>query len=223
MSKIDAIFLYGSRARGDGGRSSDVDLLGVVSSLNIEKPFDRLGISLHLYPLEWLKNQAADGSLFLSHIVHEAVPINDPLDVLGDLRQIFRFRQNYDTDIAIGCKIMLALIGLKSENVTKGIIRRYYWGLRTALMGAAANGGSPIFSASDLEKRFSIPGLANHINARNQANVEDCKHIGTKVYERLIGSSPPLDERSVLENLNTIFNLGGVATATAGEIIYDIN
>jgi hypothetical protein len=222
MSKVDALFLYGSRARGDGGRASDVDLLGVVSSPAIEKPFDQSGISLHLYPWEWMKDQAQKGTLFLSHVVHEAVAINDPDNLLDELRRQFTFKSSYASEVELGCKIILALLGLDNDRINRNIIRKYFWGLRTALMGAAANQGSPSFSARDLEKRFSIEGLANHINTRDRETAADCKRIGARVYELLVGQPPSLDEKSISDNLNAMFDRGGMATVTAGEIIYGV-
>lgn len=221
MSPVSSLLLYGSRARGDEARSSDVDLLGIVTGTSIEKSFDQSGVSLHLYPFEWMVNEARAGSLFMLHIAYEAVPIFDPLGYLDEIREAFVFKASYRADVELGCRIVAAVVALKKGNHTRRMMRRYFWGVRTALMAAAAEERSPLFSATSLEERFTIPGLASHIRDRANATPEDSERYGSAVYQRLMGRPIALDEHGVEDNLRFIFGLGGVATATAGEIIYD--
>ena len=222
MSGIESVLLYGSRARGDEGRHSDVDLLGIVSSDKIVKPFDDNGISFHLYPFSWLMESAENGALFLLHIVNEAVPLSDPKALLDRLKEAFVYKSSYLADKELGCRIIAAVANLPEDRFTGTIRRRYFWGVRPALMAMSADQRSPTFSAESLESRFSLHGLADHIHGRANARPAECRHFGREVFNRAMGQALWNDEHSVAANLDFLMGLGGLATATAGEIIYDI-
>ncbi len=79
MTQCRAIILYGSRARGDADRFSDIDVLTVahdmpnvdeIAALVPELPKDLLQIS-H-YTWEEIESMSRYGSLFLHHIANEA-------------------------------------------------------------------------------------------------------------------------------------------------------
>jgi predicted nucleotidyltransferase len=92
------VWLYGSVARGDQDRSSDVDLLiagdGHVNLTAIEAKY-RGPLSVSRYRWEELQQMAAYGSLFLHHIKSEGKPIMEGddhrlraiLDGLGEYRR----------------------------------------------------------------------------------------------------------------------------------------
>ncbi|KXU30238.1 hypothetical protein A0J57_21085 [Sphingobium sp. 22B] len=217
---IKAVILYGSKARSDHDRFSDTDLIGVSNSDEIEKPFDQLGVSLHLYPHEWLTREAKGGSLFLLHIVTEAVAMFDPFDVLSGLRSDFQYRDSYHADAEIGSRIVSAVMELEDREFTPIMRKRYFWGLRTALMADAAEKRLPKFSAKALESASKISGLSLHIQTRTDATLAECRRFGAQVLERLGVFQAPVDNEAREENLRFLFGLGGVGTATAAEIIY---
>ena len=216
---VKAVLLYGSKARRDHDRLSDTDLLGICSYGEIEKPFDQNGVSFHIYPQDWLNEQAASGSLFLLHIVTEAVAIFDPTDALSDLKSRFSYRASYHQDNEIGSRVVAAVIGLDEPEFSPIMRKRYFWGLRTTLMADAAERRLPIFSADALERASGVSGLAPHIKARADASFSECQHFGGLILER-VGNFVAKSNEEKEKNLRFLFDFGGVGTATAAEIIY---
>jgi hypothetical protein len=220
---LTAILLYGSKARNDDEHLSDTDLLGVSRGGRIVKSYDNGGLSLHVYPKDWLFEQCSLGSLFMFHISLEAKPVYDPEGVLDEIRGRFVSKQSYTRDVEMGARMMLAASRVTANLFETKFRRRYFWGLRTALMSASAAFARPVFSASGLEKFCEIDGLALHIRMRNTAAIEECRVIGGQVIQflnavsgKVIGTFDGDPE----ENLRTLLRFGGLASVTAGEIIY---
>ena len=215
----EGILLYGSKARSDHERFSDTDLLGISSDATISKPFDQFGLSFHVYPKIWMMQEAQNGSLFLLHIVKEAKAIYDPQNILLDLRGEFRFKDSYLSDIELGCRVVSAALGVAEAEFTSRIRRRYFWGLRTALMAEAAQKRSPRFSAGSLEKSSGIEGLASHIQGRSDASFSECREMGERMLKhssQYVGHFSPADR----ENLEVLLGRRGVGSVAAGEILY---
>lgn len=217
---IKSIILYGSKARGDHDRFSDTDLMGVSDFDDIQKPFDQLGVSLHLYPHSWLQVEAKSGSLFLLHIATEAVPMFDPSNVLDGLRSDFQYRPNYIAEREMGSRVISAAINLEEEAFTSVMRRRYFWGLRTALMADLAEKRTPKFSAQALEKYSGLLGLALHIQTRSDASLPECQRFGSAVLKHLGTFEMFASDEDKKNNVRYLFGVGGVGTATAAEIIY---
>lgn len=217
----EAIFLYGSKARGDDDRFSDTDLLGVSFDGPITKAFDSIGVSLHVYPLDWLREQAANGSLFLLHLATEARPLFDPKRMLDEVRSSFSFKQSYSKEIEIGCRVVASSLAIAPLAFSERLRKRYFWGLRTALMASSAEDREPKFSSMSLEEKFSIAGLMLHIQSRNDATLSECQRFGRKVIE-LMGYSVLLgDGYNREENLRYIMSLGGTPGSIAAEMLYE--
>ena len=70
------LILYGSRARGDARPNSDVDILLAPDEGQIGKPKKFDGLSLHIYPKNWLFENARSGDLFAYHIASEGLSIH---------------------------------------------------------------------------------------------------------------------------------------------------
>ena len=104
---IDAAALYGSVARGDIERHSDVDLLLVCSSSRKRPAFFEvqrlLGgcfnkISITVYSERELKFLRSAGSLFLLHLSREAIVLLDRSDFLKNLLTNFLPKPSYRQD-----------------------------------------------------------------------------------------------------------------------------
>lgn len=218
---IRATYLYGSKARGDHDRFSDTDLLGVTDQKTIQKPFDKFGISFHLYPYAWLEKEAAIGSLFLLHLVNEALPIFDPGKTLENLRSKFSYKETYVPEIETGSRVVLAVLGLNEEQFTPQVRKRYFWGIRTALIARAAEMRMPTFSAKSLEASSGIEGIALHIQTRWDASLSECKRFGTRVVDQL-GMSEISRADSPSGNFDFLIGQGGAAAAAASDILYGV-
>jgi predicted nucleotidyltransferase len=89
-----ALFLYGSHARGDAEKTSDVDVLQVTPTHTAPYAVGRVNVTC--YTLEQLLRLARRGGLFTRHLVEEALPLADPQDVLGALRSAYVRPLDYD-------------------------------------------------------------------------------------------------------------------------------
>jgi hypothetical protein len=217
---IEAIILYGSRARRDSATGSDADLLGISANGRIEKTYEDQGVSFHVYPLAWMLTQAAKGSLFLLHINLEASAVFDPRSLLENIRKAFQYKESYLEDLEIGARVVMAMTRQAGKEFTPVQRTRYFWGLRTAIMAAAANEGTPVFSGRALEEFAKVDGLADHIHARGSASFGECRDFGRRVVENLTGAPPHILAQEPAENLRALLRFGGIAAVTAGSIVY---
>ena len=147
---ISAVVLFGSRARGDHDAGSDVDLLFVTGE---PRPRHHAvsHLSLSLYPMDKLLSQAADGDLFIFHLVSEAQPIYDPSGELIRLRAAFTFRASYDRDVAQASDLGWLLSRFGDALPNDGLVnRRIAWCVRSILIARAAEQRRPVFSPSGL-------------------------------------------------------------------------
>lgn len=91
MKASQAVWLYGSEARGDALPSSDVDLLLVGEGLvpqEVSHRYDGRRISVSRYGWEEIRGMAGYGSLFLHHLKAEAKVLHESPNTAGRLREI---------------------------------------------------------------------------------------------------------------------------------------
>lgn len=215
-----AVFLYGSRARNDFDLFSDTDILGVSESGKISKSGNDNGVSFHTYPLPWMVTNAEQGSLFLLHVVTEAISLFDPQHILIRLSEQFRYKSSYSSEIEIGSRVAAASLTIDEANFNESSRNRYFWGIRTAIMALAANQKRPVFSSKALEEFSGIEGVEEHINTRITASFDECLTMGSKIISRLDVISLESIKADPLQNLRILVDFGGVAAATAGSIMY---
>src|SRR4051794_7047548 len=86
--------LFGSRARGDDEPDSDVDILLITDE---EKPrlITSSRMSCSFYPSSWLISKAAEGDLFVLHLIREAKVVYDERGDFDAMSKAFQFRKNY--------------------------------------------------------------------------------------------------------------------------------
>ena len=159
---ISAVLLFGSRARGDYDAGSDVDLLFVTGEP--QPRHHAVGnLSLSLYPIDKLLSQAADGDLFVFHLVSEAKPIYDPAGEFTRLKMAFQFRDSYDRDVARASDLGWLLSRFGDALPNAGLVnRRITWCVRSILIGRAAEQRRAIFSPAALaafSQEIAINGL----------------------------------------------------------------
>lgn len=82
-----AVILYGSRARGDHRPDSDTDVLQIVRETQHSHSVEEIVLSC--YTLPQLQKMARHGSLFIAHLVAEAIPLRDPENLLGQIRAVY--------------------------------------------------------------------------------------------------------------------------------------
>lgn len=163
---IEAIFLYGSWARGDQGEGSDKDLI-MVTNENRGYHVTDGHHSMTYYPLASLTEKAAIGDLFVYHLIREAKSVLDPNDILGALRRTFRQKASYGAEILHGSDMGWFLVDnyvALSENLAA---KRIAWSVRTILIAKSVMQGNPTFAPDKLSAFSEFPDTEVLIAARH--------------------------------------------------------
>lgn len=164
---ISAVALFGSRARGDGEESSDVDLL-LVTSEDTPRHVAMGNLSLSLYPQADLFNRARKGDLFVCHLALEAKVIHDPEGLLPALKDTLKLRSSYNTEIAAASDLGWLLARFARALPDFELVnRRIAWCVRTILIARSAEAGKPVFSAAHLASFAGAFGIGELINQKN--------------------------------------------------------
>ena len=163
-------------------------------------------LSFHVYPLWWLMREAGwTAHYFLLHITKEAAPIYDPKQRFTLIRNTFRFKKLTRVQIEAGLRIIAALDALVAADFTARVRTRYFWGLRTSVLAAAAEMRRPCFSGAALEAFIDVAGMANHIRNRKLESFEACKLFGALVTVKVVKMLGPFEiganKRTILECL----------------------
>lgn len=167
---ISALFLFGSRARGDHLSDSDIDLL---AASNVSEPtVTGMGpTTLYHYSAEWLATKAKHGDLFIWHIVSEAITIFDPDSVLIELQEAFQFAPSYEEEIRKASDVGWAIASLSDELDHRSINRRLAWSVRTIAIARAAALKTPAFSASALAEVLGYPKIIQLVGQKDKSDL----------------------------------------------------
>ncbi|MBW9080666.1 nucleotidyltransferase domain-containing protein [Rhizobium pusense] len=163
---IEAIFLYGSWARGDQQENSDHDLL-MVTDENRSYHVTDGHHSMTYYPLSLLKDKAIHGDLFAYHIVLEAKSVLDPNGVLGVLRGLFKPKLSYQAEVRHGGDLGWYLVHHHQSIPPVLVAKRIAWSVRTVLIAQSAMQGRPIFAADKLISFTSFGGTSELVATRH--------------------------------------------------------
>lgn len=164
---ISAVALFGSRARGDHGEGSDVDLLFITAE---QHPRHRMvsNLSLSLYPINALLERAADGDLFICHLAYEAKPLYDPEGEFARVRSAFRFRDSYDREVRNASDLGWLLARFADDLPNSSLAnRRIAWCVRTILIAKSAELRRPIFAPSELAAFSADSAVATLIRQKS--------------------------------------------------------
>jgi hypothetical protein len=173
---IAATLLFGSLARADQTDGSDTDLL--LIGLDDETRHVTVGhLSLFLYPWAQLKQDARDGDLFVCHLVQEARPLIDPEGYLERLRQAFRYRESYATEIGRATDLAWFLAVFGTELNPQLLFKRALWCVRTILIARSVEARQPVFAPARLAETASSALardlLLNRRTSRDRAAVQE--------------------------------------------------
>ncbi|MDN7934976.1 nucleotidyltransferase domain-containing protein [Burkholderia metallica] len=147
---ILALALYGSRARADQNPDSDVDLFAITSETDY-RMIVRNNINIACYPRDLAHTRAENGDLYMLHIVRESKDLFDYTGELSKLRDKFKFKPNYESEIQMASD--LAWFILDAESIFRNYTlfnRRIAWCVRTILIALSAEARKPVFSARQL-------------------------------------------------------------------------
>ncbi|TCQ05736.1 nucleotidyltransferase domain-containing protein [Sphingomonas sp. PP-CC-3A-396] len=203
----DSLILYGSRARGDSRAGSDVDLISASDGQGIVSPVELNGISVHRYSKGWLEQQACEGSLFAYHVAFEGIGLLDPDSFLCRLKAAYRPKHSYRDDARIAA-LILRFFMERDWNKSDEAKRRLFWAIRTILICASADAGTPLFSSRALEQFADLDGLSSLIDRRSLASLAEVNAMGTRVLDMF---QPALDDINGERLAKYLAETGGIA------------
>lgn len=163
---VVATLLFGSVARSDHVEASDTDLLMV--NLDDETRHVSVGhASLFLYPWLRLKLDAQEGDLFACHLAYEAKAIIDPEGYLPKLKESFRFKSDYQSEIARATELgwFLARFGEGLNSALQA--KRILWCVRTILIARSAELRDPVFAPHLLAARAKSEAARELLSKRH--------------------------------------------------------
>lgn len=174
---VVATLLFGSVARSDHVEGSDTDLLMV--NLDDETRHVTVGhASVFLYPWLRLKLDAKDGDLFACHLAYEAKAIFDPQGYLPKLKKSFRFKPDYQSEVAQATELgwFLARFG---EGLNPALqAKRILWCVRTILIARSAELRAPVFAPQLLAARAKSEAARELLSKRHdQRNDAVLRHL----------------------------------------------
>jgi len=170
---ILALALYGSRAREDSDKDSDVD----VFALSTEPTYRMIiqnKLNIACYPESLAMKRAREGDLFILHITKEGKIIYDTSAYFQKLKNEFRYKDSYAKEVTDASELgwMLINIATNLSNFTL-LNRRIAWCVRTILIAKSAEQKEPCFSAQNLCDFFGNSDIYTLIKNKNNDSFDE--------------------------------------------------
>lgn len=160
---LEAMLVYGSRARGDAGTNSDLDLLGLVPSPRKNTNYGDINITY--YTSEQLSTGV--GTLFGYHLKRDARIL---IDDTGELHKAIANMGEVDTDRLFSRARSMTEVFTNIErdlpNHLSGLNRQARYLLRSCLYAQAIQEGRPCFSVQELSVRLNDCDLPRLLSSR---------------------------------------------------------
>jgi hypothetical protein len=151
----DSLLLYGSCARGDYDANSDIDLLRITTERAFIRQLDQR-TTLHSYDINDLTAIARRGSLFVLHLVNEAILLKDPCGYLSIVASQFRRPSSYVLEARINLKTAASLLDVEEvlfDQAPRGFTNAALHICRTLLYAEHADQGQFSFSLRKLAEK----------------------------------------------------------------------
>lgn len=164
------LLLYGSAARGDSTKFSDVDLLTIGNDISNKYVVNNINVSY--YNNAKFREMAASGSLFIYHLNQEAKIIFDEGGILNDIiYKEFFLRPNYNEDIYFAVDLLNAIMHNYKKTLNFSFANsKIAWCLRTIYSGIGANNNKPLFSKKSIIEHFGNDSMEYLWIKKNSTN-----------------------------------------------------
>jgi predicted nucleotidyltransferase len=152
---MNNLILYGSYAREDSCKESDVDLVSIGKSQYAKKSVKN-NVNLTQYSYNSLKSMAQTGSLFVYHLKEEGKILVDDKDRFEILfRDFFILKKSYDEEKYFAFELLKKInnIYLELDNI-KFANAKIVWCLRTIFASIGAESKIPIFATGKIRDEF---------------------------------------------------------------------
>ncbi|MCH8569105.1 MAG: nucleotidyltransferase domain-containing protein [Balneolales bacterium] len=180
IMSIQSMLLFGSCARGDYKKKSDVDLLAIVDGDDYSlKDYEKANIVF--YGKELFLRKLKEGDLFGLHIVKESAIVYDSIDIRNTIFPQFEYKTTYQREIQEASD--LAYVLLKFCDYFSDMYfynRKIAWCVRTILIAKSAEDRSPVFSAADLSNKFEDRKIKHLINNKNSEELHPETNINLR-------------------------------------------
>ncbi|EME5082797.1 nucleotidyltransferase domain-containing protein [Klebsiella aerogenes] len=164
---ILSLSIYGSRARGDYSKSSDIDLFAVTDGNHYKMVVEGV-TNMACYPKYLALQRANEGDLFMLHLCEEAKELYQSDFSLSQLKDEFKYKNNYSHEIICASDLAWCLIdfNFKIRNLVL-INKRIAWCVRTILIAKSAEERNPVFSIKNLVEFSGIKEVEKLINLKD--------------------------------------------------------
>jgi len=183
-----AVFLYGSHARGDAHKTSDIDVLQVTYAHTA--PYSVGLVNVTCYTFEQLLRIARKGGLFARHLVEEALPLSDPDDLLENLKSVYVGPLDYDEvkrEVS-GCAPLLDVADPQFNENAEGLSSLVSYLIRTYLYATAFDHRAKSFAMGHVLDLLGQQRASSILsNVRSQRNVSVFAEA-RKFFEELTGT-----------------------------------
>lgn len=163
---ILSLMVYGSVARGTALKASDFDLLQLSS--HPRRPYQIDNVNVSVYTPEFLSRMAIRGSLFVLHLKHDGVLVEDSEGLLSKCIETYQKPSDY-SPLRSDLRIATELLGVTENDYLKNWIsygRISLFILRTTLYAASAEDLPPVFSISEIARQKQDPRIEKAYNAK---------------------------------------------------------
>lgn len=224
-----SIYLFGSYARGDFNKDSDIDIL--ILSNKYKRRFDIGKYSYSPYTKETLKKMANDGSLFILHIIEEGKKL-EGVDIVNFLSENFRKKESYESyrkDLR-DCLPLLDINEKLFKNNKSKFARFQKYMIRSFIYSLSVDQGFNEFNINTVLEYLKLERFQRYFKAKwileiNYNKFNELNREITKLFECDIFNKDLSIEALIINNYeanNLIYKLGtGILKQDFEEIGYE--